>query len=106
MIWQSTKARDLERDPRLTVHSLPPGLSNPDGDIKLYGVAVPLDAPGKRAYEKTLHARMGWSPTEPYHCFAYDVTSAGLVRFRGHDRESWYWRAGQPMRKTVTPNVD
>ena len=34
MIWRSTKALDLERDPRMTVHSLPPGLSNPDQIVR------------------------------------------------------------------------
>jgi hypothetical protein len=105
MIWQSTKALDLERDPRMTVHSLPPGLSNPDGDLKLYGVAVPLDAPSKREYERTLHARIGWNPTEPYHCFAFDVTSAALVRFRDNGRDAWRWREGEPLRKTFRPDV-
>jgi hypothetical protein len=105
MIWRSTKALDLERDPRMTVHSLPPGLSNPDGDIKLYGVAVPLDAEGKRAYERILHARIEWSPSEPYHCFAFDVASAALVRFRDNGREAWRWRAGTPMVKTFKPDI-
>ena len=105
MIWQSTKALDLERDPRMTVHSLPPGLSNPDGDIKLYGVAVAVDAAVKREYEKILYARIEWSPSEPYHCFAYDITSAALVRFKDGGREAWRWRAGSSLSKTFKPNV-
>jgi len=58
MIWQSAKALDLLRDPRMTVHSLPPGKDNPAGDLKLYGRAVAVDEPAtKRAYEETLYAR-------------------------------------------------
>jgi hypothetical protein len=105
MIWQTRKALDLVRDPRLTVHSLPPGLSNPEGDVKLYGVAVSLEGPDKRAYERVLHERVGWSPTDPYHCFAYDITSAGLVRYRDGGRDVWRWREGRPLRQEFEPDV-
>lgn len=105
MIWQSTKALDLVRDPRMTVHSLPAGLSNPDGDMKLFGMAVPVEGEQKRAYDRTLHARIKWSPTEPYHCFAYDIASAGFVKFRGSGRDSWHWRAGSVLRKDFRPDV-
>ena len=105
MIWKSTKALDLVRDPRLTLHSLPPGLSNPDGDIKLYGSAVPVEGEQKREYERVLHARIQWSPEEPYHCFAYDITSAGFLRFRNGGRDSWHWRAGSELRKDYHPDV-
>ena len=105
MIWQSVKALDLIRDPRMTVHSLPPGLSNPEGDIKLYGAAVAIEGQGKRDYEAALHARISWSPTEPYHCFAFDITSAALVRFRDNGRDSWHWREGSGLRKKFRPDV-
>ncbi|MBX6356458.1 MAG: pyridoxamine 5'-phosphate oxidase family protein [Micromonosporaceae bacterium] len=51
MIWRSAKARDLLRDPRMTVHSLPPGKDNPGGDLKLYGRALAVEGERKRAYE-------------------------------------------------------
>jgi hypothetical protein len=100
MIWQSVKALDLLRDPRLTVHSLPPGRENTDGDLKLYGRAVPVEGGPKRAYEDVMHARLGWRPPEPYHCFALDVESAGLVRFAGAAQEVLGWRAGGELRRT------
>lgn len=100
MVWQSTKAVDLLRDPRLTVHSLPPGRENPDGDLKLYGRAMAVEGGQKRAYEQALFDRLQWRPTEPYHCFAVDVDSAGLVVFRGTGRAVSSWRAGGPTRQT------
>jgi hypothetical protein len=99
MIWRSAKALDLLRDPRTTVHSLPPGKDNPAGDLKLYGRAVAVGAEHKRAYEKEIFQRMQWRPDEPYHCFALDLDSAGFVRFRGGGRDVWHWRAGGPLRK-------
>jgi len=99
MIWQSKKGLDLLRDPRMTVHSLPPGLHNPAGDLKLYGRAVEVTEPaGRRAYGETLYARIQWQPSEPYHLFALDIESAGLVRFEGDDREVLHWRAGGALR--------
>ncbi len=105
MIWRSTKALDLLRDPRLTVHSLPPGRDNPDGDLKLYGRAVAVSGADKRAYEAVLRARLDWSPSEPYHCFAVDVERAGFVRFADGAQETWSWRVGGPVRHRVRHHI-
>ena len=105
MIWQSVKALDLERDPRLTVHSLPPGRENTAGDLKLYGRGRPLEAGQKRAYEQVMHERLGWSPSEPYHAFAVDVDSAGLVKFAGNGQTVLSWRAGKPVRRSSRDNI-
>jgi Pyridoxamine 5'-phosphate oxidase len=99
MIWRSAKALDLLRDPRMTVHSLPPGMENPAGDLKLYGRAVAVEGEHKRAYQKEIFQRLQWRPDEPYHCFALDLDSAGFVRFRDGGRDVWHWRAGGPLRK-------
>jgi hypothetical protein len=99
MIWRSTKALDLLRDPRTTAHSLPAGLANPGGDLKLYGRAVPVEGEQKRAYGQTIYARLQWEPEEPYHCFALDLESAGFVKFRDGGREVISWRAGEEPRR-------
>jgi Pyridoxamine 5'-phosphate oxidase len=105
MIWQSTKALDLLRDPRMTAHSLPAGLSNPDGDFKLYGRAVSIEGELKKRYGDVLYARIQWRPSEPYHCFSFDITAAGFVKFRGQGRDAWSWRAGGDLRKDFRPDV-
>lgn len=106
MIWQSAKARDLLRDPRMTVHSLPPGKDNPAGDLKLYGRAVDVPEPARRrAYEETLYARMRWRPAEPYHLFALDIDGAGFVRFRDDGRDVWSWRPGRALRQEFRPGL-
>jgi hypothetical protein len=105
MVWQSTKALDLLRDPRLTAHSLPPARENPDGDLKLYGRAVTVEGARKRAYEQVLFDRLRWRPPEPYHCFALDVDSAALVVFRDNGRAVTQWRAGGPTRDRFLPDA-
>jgi hypothetical protein len=107
MINKSIKALDLLRDPRVTVHSLPPGKDNPDGDLKLYGRAVEVREPQiKRYYEEALFARIAWRPTEPYHCFAFDITSGGFLRFDDAGEEVWRWRVGRPLRKRLIQRAD
>jgi hypothetical protein len=102
MIPRSVKALDLLRDPRATVHSWPPDKEGRLGDIKLYGRAVAVTDPaGKRAYEDAIFTRMAWRPVEPYHCFAFDIESAGLVRFNDAGREVWSWRADESMRRRL-----
>lgn len=105
MIWQSTKALDLQRDARVTIHSLVPDKaheSENQGDIKLYGRAVPIMDPAKRAsYESAIQARINWHPTEPYHCFAFDLERAGHVRFVDGDRHVLAWQAGGGLAEKV-----
>jgi len=106
MIWQSVKALDLVRDDRITLHSLPAGLSNPAGDLKLYGRAVDVrDPAGREAYGEVIFARLEWRPDEPYHCFAYDITAAGFVRFEGDGRDVWTWREGRGFRRDRLPEL-
>jgi hypothetical protein len=102
MIPGSLKARDLLRDPRCTLHSRPLDLTGRAGDIKLYAHAYDDPDPKlRRAYQEAIFTRTQWQPTEPYHCFRFDIRSAGLVRFHDQGREAWSWRAGQPMRTQV-----
>jgi hypothetical protein len=104
MIWQSVKALDLLRDPRMTAHSWLPGKESPEGDFKLYGRAEEISEPAvRRAYEEAIFARIEWRPPEPYHAFALDIESAGFVRFGDDGREVWRWRAGAPLEKAVIP---
>jgi Pyridoxamine 5'-phosphate oxidase len=107
MIWRSAKALDLIRDDRVTIHSLVPDKaheSENQGDLKLYGRAVQVTDPaGKRHYEDALHARIGWRPPEPYHCFAFDIEHAGMVRFTGNNREVHSWHVGGELTVRVQP---
>ena len=83
MMWQSPKALDLLRDPRLVVHSVVSERTGKEGDFKLYGRAVDVqDADRRVAYRAAIKARIDWEPPEPnYHLFAIDIDSAGFVTF-------------------------
>jgi hypothetical protein len=99
MMWQSRKARDLLRDPRITVHSTQCDKSGSAGDVKLYGVAVDVLDPGLRErYADTLHERIDWRPPEPFHLFALDVREASFVRFGAEPAAMRWTEAGGLVR--------
>jgi hypothetical protein len=100
MMWRSPKALDLLRDPRLVVHSVVSDRNGTEGDFKLYGRAVAVEEPERRAdYRATIKARIDWEPDEPnYHLFAVEVEAAGFVVF-GDDRYGLAWNPGRGLRR-------
>ena len=91
MMWQSRKAQDLLRDPRIVVHSSVAGRDGSEGDVKLYGRVRDVADPELRtAYGDTLFAKIDWRPEEPYHLFAVDVEQAGFIAF-GEGQRAMRW---------------
>jgi hypothetical protein len=102
MMWRSPKALDLLRDPRLVVHSVVSERSGKEGDFKLYGRAVDVQDPDRRAaYRAAIKARIDWEPPEPnYHLFAVDIDSAGFVTF-DEPRYGLAWDPAGGLRRWV-----
>jgi hypothetical protein len=99
MMWQSKKALDLARDPRLVAHSVPAGRMNPGGDVKLYGRALEEPDPSvRRAFEDAIQARIAWRPPEPYHLFSVDVESAAYIVF-GEGGHAMAWDPERGLRR-------
>jgi Pyridoxamine 5'-phosphate oxidase len=101
MMWQSRKAKDLLRDPRIVVHSVTCNREGTDGDVKLYGrVREVLDPETRQTFRDAIKARIDWAPDEPdYHLFALDVDSAGYVRFAGESMQTWRWTSEEGFTK-------
>lgn len=78
-MWQSRKARDLQRDPRFALHS---ATVDPDegwpGDAKIAGRAEEIDDPEVK--QSVQAASGGEGPPGPYHLFRAEVTEVSLVR--------------------------
>jgi nitroimidazol reductase NimA-like FMN-containing flavoprotein (pyridoxamine 5'-phosphate oxidase superfamily) len=92
MMPQSKKALDLERDPRCVVHSTVSDKAGTEGDVKVYGRAVAVDAPDERErYCNALEARIGWRPEGDFHLFAVEITDVGyfVVADGGHQTRTW-----------------
>lgn len=106
MMWQSRKAHDLKRDPRITIHSLPSDRLNPGGDVKLTGRAIEeLDPDVRAEYRRVVAARIDWSPNEPeFHLFSVDIAEAAYIRF-GHDPVVWHWDEESGFRELRHPDA-
>lgn len=91
MMWQSKKALDLLRDPRITLATPQVHHDAPVGDLKLYGRTRDVQDPERRrALEDAQFAKINWRPTGPYHAFAVDIERAGYISF-GTDRRMMRW---------------
>jgi len=101
MMWQSTKALDLLRDPRLTVHSVTCNREGTDGDVKIYGKAVDVRTPALRAaFRDAIRARIDWAPEEPsYHLFSVDIERAAYLIFGEGQQRIMTWDVERGFRQ-------
>jgi hypothetical protein len=105
MMWQSKKALDLIRDPRLTAVTPQADREPPFGDLKIYGRAIDVTEPARRrALEDAQQAAINWHPSEPYHLFAVDIESAGFISF-GKDRKLLVWSQGKGLEVLRHPDA-
>jgi hypothetical protein len=83
MMWQSAKARDLLRDPRILVHSIIASRDGAAGEFKVRGTArAEGDVAVQRRYAQTVAASLGWSP-EPgrFHLFAVGISQVTFISY-------------------------
>jgi hypothetical protein len=83
MLWESRKAADLIRDPRILVHSVVTTRDGGEGEFKIRGVArAEHDPHVQRRYADAVAASLGWKP-EPgrFHLFDVDIESAVFIRY-------------------------
>ncbi len=83
MMWQSAKARDLLRDPRILVHSVVAGRDGAEGEFKVRGSARAEDDPGvQRRYAGLVAAELGWNPQPGrFHLFAVDISQITFISY-------------------------
>lgn len=106
MMWQSAKARDLLRDPRVLVHSVVTGPDGSEGEVKIRGtVRAEGDPATYEHYADTAAGQLGWRP-EPGRMHLFDV-DIGEVTFIGYDTAtgSQHVAIWPPPREFVRPGV-
>ncbi len=98
MMPGSLKARDLQRDPRLALHSAsvdpPEDATKWQGDAKLAGRAVEITDPAEIE-------RFGQPPDQPAHLFVVDLSEVVLT-YVGDPPDHLVielWRPGQALRR-------
>jgi hypothetical protein len=83
MMWQSTKAGDLLRDPRILVHSVITNREGTEGEFKVRGTASAEADPGiQRRYADAVANNLGWNPQPGrFHLFAVDIDEVTVIRY-------------------------
>lgn len=105
MMWQSRKASDLARDPRVLIHNIITGPQDPEGELKLRGTALAEHDPDRRQRYSEEVSVLGWRPEEPFfHLFRIDIDDVTLIRYRPNgDQEIIRWPARvEVLRHAVT----
>jgi hypothetical protein len=83
MLWQSAKAADLTRDPRILVHGIVTNRNGEDGEFKVRGHARnETDSGVQRRYAEAVAQALGWKP-EPghFHLFAVDIDHLSFLHY-------------------------
>jgi len=101
MMPQSLKALDLQRDPRLALHSAPQDMATSDGDAKINGRAVEITDPATFAAVAKASTAEGHPepPPGPYHLFKLDVTDVSIVQVAGDHLVIDSWREGRGVKQ-------
>ena len=106
MLPASTKARDLDRDPRMVLHSIITSPS-PQAEIMIRGTVHAETARAlQRRYAAAAEAHLGWRPVPgEFTLLAVDI---GDVTYIGHDEANAQhvarWPAGEEyLRRSLTP---
>ena len=95
MMWRSMKALDLRRDPRCVVHSTISNKDGTEGEFKVYGRAVAVEAGDTRdRYCEALRAAIGWAPEgDEWHLWFVDIEQVSWFRVAaGGNHETLVWR--------------
>ena len=100
MMPRSYKAKDLIRDPRLSLHSAVADRMASDGEFKLHGRArrASEDKDECQRYCKGMLEKIGWSPEGmPFELFAVEVVSAAMFLTSGDSRSVNRFRLGKGL---------
>jgi Pyridoxamine 5'-phosphate oxidase len=109
MMWQSTKARDLLRDPRILVHSVITNRDGTEGEFKIRGTARADDDPAmQRRYADAVAHDLGWNPLPGrFHLFAVDVGEVSFITYDpggSGDQHVAQWPPGREfIRRATSP---
>jgi hypothetical protein len=104
MMYRSTKALDLYREPRCLVHSTVADKDGGDGEFKVYGRACPVTGPDARErYCTALFAKIGWRPDGNFDLFGVDIEQVAYQVFGGGKQAIQVWRPGEPVRTQEKP---
>ncbi|MEV5970815.1 pyridoxamine 5'-phosphate oxidase family protein [Streptomyces sp. NPDC051921] len=102
MMPNSLKARDVRRDPRLSLLANPgEGTSMGGGDVRVSGRAVEVTDPDTLAW----YAKEAGAP-QPFHLFRIELTEVVRTAVEGEEIVFRAWAPGRPVRTLRRGNDD
>jgi Pyridoxamine 5'-phosphate oxidase len=108
MLWQSTKAADLARDPRILVHGVVTNRMGEEGEFKVRGHARSEKDRGVQSrYAAAVAQALGWKPDPGrFHLFAVDIDHLSYLRYDEPTGDQYVtqWPPGREyVRRGTTP---
>jgi Pyridoxamine 5'-phosphate oxidase len=108
MMWDSKKAADLKRDPRILVHSVITNREGDEGEFKLRGTArEEHDLAVQRRYARAVAQSLGWDPQPGrFHLFEVSAEHVTYIRYDpagGYQHVAMWPPAREFTRKHDTP---
>ena len=107
MLWQSTKAADLIRDPRVLVHGVVASRDGRDGEFKVRGQArTEQDSSVQGRYAAAVGRALGWKPeVGQFHLFAVDIDHVSYLRYDDATGDQFVtqWPPGREYVRRGTP---
>ena len=94
MGWQTRKAADLQRDPRILVHNIVTTREGTGGEYKLRGrAAAEADARVHDSYAEAVVSQLGWQP-EPgrFHLFRVEIDEVTFIRWDSATNDQYVTR--------------
>jgi hypothetical protein len=106
----STKAKDLMRDPRILVHSIVTNREGTSGEFKLRGRAeLETNSPLNERVAMATAQQLGWRPDiGKFHLFRVDVEDVTFIRWGEHNDQyltRWPQRAEYVRRGTSATSL-
>lgn len=109
MMWQSAKARDLLRDPRILVHSVVTGPGDAGGEFKIRGTArAEHDQAVQRRYADGVARDLGWNPQPGrFHLFAVGISDVTFISYHPAtgDQHVARWPPGREFLRRATTDT-
>jgi hypothetical protein len=106
LMWRSTKALDLLRDPRCVVHSAITSVEGTEGECKLTGRATEAVEPVVQAKrERVFRAHWGGHAPAAFHVVALDIERAAFITYDLASSEMLVmrWDPDHGLRETRRP---
>lgn len=106
MIAGSWKARDLARDPRVTLQSSVPNADDPGVEVKVRGRVVPVDEEQRAATADAVETRSGWRPQPSWRFFAVEIEALAVLAWEHGEMVISRWDRAAGLRGPERRRLD